>query len=208
MLSLACKAKNQHGDPCTGAPCYRERPSGIPNFDGKIGFVGCSKYDEGEAKSHRFVSIPIDIEEDMISKLFRTNGKLPPNLDLTGLRERSCAKLVTPRIGLKGRAECREFLKSSFSDIVAHYVLKDYPHLRNGLSVQGKLQKHECNARIRIFSPLDREDRRAIVILEGPHNHPMFPSTKVSRDAKEKYKEAVMKIGVEGATPLTCDKGI
>ncbi|KAH6897587.1 hypothetical protein BKA70DRAFT_1563041 [Coprinopsis sp. MPI-PUGE-AT-0042] len=191
MLSLPCKARDQHGDPCPGASCYRERASKIPNFDGKIGFVGCSKYNEGSSsREHRFVSIPIDIDEDLIAKLFKTNGKMSQNLNLTGLQERSCAKLVTPRIGLKGRAECH------------------YPHLRDGRSIQGKLKKNECHARIRIWSPLDREDRRAIVILEGPHNHPMFPSTKVSRDAKEKYKEAVMKMGVEGATPLACDKAL
>ena len=74
--------------------------------------------------------------------------------------------------------------------------------------VQGTLIRRQCPTKIKIYSPVDCEDRRAIVILEGAHNHPCFPSTKLSHDGKAKYKKAVNVLGVSTATVLKIDAGM
>ncbi|KAJ7142783.1 hypothetical protein C8R44DRAFT_726114 [Mycena epipterygia] len=71
--------------------------------------------------------------------------------------------------------------------------------------IQGTIIHRKCNTIIRIFSPLDRLDRRAIVHLSGAHNHPKFPSRKVSRKGKEAYRDAIAAAGVMGLTVLKCD---
>ena len=61
---------------------------------------------------------------------------------------------------------------------------------------------------IQIYSPVDRPDHHAIVILQGAHNHPMLVATKLSHDGKDKYKEAARKAGPIGLTVLNLDKGM
>ncbi|KAJ7131025.1 hypothetical protein C8R44DRAFT_904076 [Mycena epipterygia] len=65
--------------------------------------------------------------------------------------------------------------------------------------IQGTIIHRKCNT---IFSPLDRLDRRTIVYLSGAHNHPKFPSRKVSRKGKEAYRDAIAATGVMGLTVL------
>ena len=83
-----------------------------------------------------------------------------------------------------------------------------YMHINFGKVVQGVLVARKCPARIKIFSPLNREDRHAIVLLDGPHNHPRFPSTKLSREGKDKYEEAIKVNGVARSTVMKCDTGV
>lgn len=74
--------------------------------------------------------------------------------------------------------------------------------------MQGKLIHRPCPAKIKIFSPLDRTHRRAVVILEGAHNHPRFPATKLSREGRDKYEAAVRANGISRSTVLKCDNGM
>ena len=74
--------------------------------------------------------------------------------------------------------------------------------------VKGRLMRRGCNSKIKIYSPVDRTDHRAIVILQGAHNHPKFPSTKLSRDGKDLYKQAVVEAGVTGVTVVKVDSGM
>jgi len=74
--------------------------------------------------------------------------------------------------------------------------------------VKGQLIHRSCPTKIKIYFPLDRDDRRAIVILVGAHNHPRFPATKLSREGIDKYTEAVKVHGVSQATVLKCDAGM
>ncbi|KAJ7187531.1 hypothetical protein B0H12DRAFT_1040311, partial [Mycena haematopus] len=84
-----------------------------------------------------------------------------------------------------------------------------YTHIdSNGQVVQGKIIHRKCNSTIRIFSPLDRSDHRAIVYLEGFHNHPIFPSTKLSRKGNDAYREAISTIGATGLTVVKCDSAL
>ena len=81
-------------------------------------------------------------------------------------------------------------------------------HIVDGEVVKGKLIHRPCPTKIKIYSPLDRSDRRAIVVLVGAHNHPRFPATKLSREGIDKYTEAVQAHGVSQATVLKCDTGM
>ncbi|KAJ7742334.1 hypothetical protein DFH07DRAFT_980337 [Mycena maculata] len=60
-------------------------------------------------------------------------------------------------------------------------------------------------ATIWIFSPVERSDHRAIIHLDHPHNHPKFPSTKVSRQGKDANIRAVTTAGITGVTILKLD---
>lgn len=92
--------------------------------------------------------------------------------------------------------------------VISEYIYAAYTHIKAGKVVQGTLIARRCPAKIKIFSPLKREDWRAVVLLEGPHNHPRFPSTKVSRAGKDKYEEAIKVNGVAQSTVLKCDMGM
>jgi hypothetical protein len=73
--------------------------------------------------------------------------------------------------------------------------------------VQGQIIHCPCNAKIRIFSPLDRSDRHDIIYVTGPHNQPKFPSTKPTWKGKDTYREAISTVGVTGLTVVNCDSG-
>lgn len=63
-------------------------------------------------------------------------------------------------------------------------------------------------AKMIIYFPVDRSDRRAIVLFTGePHNHPMPASTKLSYAGKTKYCEAIHAAGMVGLTVGKCDRG-
>lgn len=83
-----------------------------------------------------------------------------------------------------------------------------YTHVVNQKAVTGKLQKRPCGTKLHIWSPVDAEDRRAIVLLEGAHNHPTPRYSKVSFDAKGRYQAAVEKVGIMGATAAKVDRGM
>lgn len=44
-------------------------------------------------------------------------------------------------------------------------------------------------------------------MLKHAHNHPVPPSTKVSREGREKYEEAVRTAGLRGITVGKTDRG-
>jgi hypothetical protein len=83
-----------------------------------------------------------------------------------------------------------------------------YTHMNNGKVIQGRLIQRKCSSKIKIYSPIDRTDRRAIVILDGAHNHPKFPATKLSRDGKDLYSKAIVAAGVTALTVRKCDSGM
>ena len=75
-------------------------------------------------------------------------------------------------------------------------------------AIQPGFKYRECRAHIRIWFPVDRSDRRAIVILTNPHSHPTPLLTKVSRDGLDKYVDAIEAVGVLGATPVKVERGM
>ncbi|KAF8186408.1 hypothetical protein BJ912DRAFT_819653, partial [Pholiota molesta] len=178
MIEIGGKA----GQSCNGEPVFRSFKN--KSFDGKSGFVGCSGWIRGkDSKAHRFVPVPRDVKEDLVKELFDSkDGVFKDNLTT-----KACARVLSVRSGAKGRQEC------------------PYTHLKDGKVVQGHLVQRTCSTKIKIYSPLDRSDRRAIVILQNAHNHPRFPSTKVSREGKDLYTEAVRINGVSRSTALKID---
>ncbi len=84
-----------------------------------------------------------------------------------------------------------------------------YSHiLEGGKIVQAKLIKRACTAKIRIWFPEDVNDRRAIVMVDGPHNHPTPACTKLSREGRERYNGCIIAAGPRGLTAAKCDKGM
>lgn len=88
------------------------------------------------------------------------------------------------------------------------FKISAYTHLKGGQVVQGTLVHQKCPAKIKIFSPLDRSDRCAVVILYNHHNHPRFPSLKLSHNGKDKYEAAIKANGVACSTVLKTDNGV
>ena len=65
-----------------------------------------------------------------------------------------------------------------------------------------------CRAQIDIYEPVDENDRRAIVLLKNAHSHPTPQYTKVSIEAQDRYKKAVIAAGVMGATVGKVERGM
>ncbi|KAJ7149385.1 hypothetical protein C8R43DRAFT_1192463 [Mycena crocata] len=157
------------------------------NFDGKFGFIGCQFYRAGESRSHRFLTINRDVKEDLLRELLANNGvyKSDVNIDSESAK---CARVLPPRNGGKGDRLC------------------PYTHIdENNQVIKGQIINRKCPTIIRIFSPLDRSDRRAIIHFNGAHNHPKFPSRKLSRKGKDVYNDAITAAGVTGLTVVKCD---
>ncbi|KAJ7119239.1 hypothetical protein C8R43DRAFT_1152428 [Mycena crocata] len=180
-----CPHINANGERCKGAPVYRKLKA--MNFDGKFGFIGCQFYRAGESRSHRFLTINRDVKEDLLRELLANNGvyKSDVNIDSESAK---CARVLPPRNGGKGDRLC------------------PYTHIdEDNQVIKGQIVHRKCPTIIRIFSPLDRSDRRAIVHFNGAHNHPKFPSRKLSRKGKDAYNDAITAAGVTGLTVLKCD---
>jgi hypothetical protein len=85
----------------------------MTNDDGKRGFIGCEKYRMRSENaplpdmdftppqnSHRFISIGLDIDEDLLIKLLQSRGKLPANVPPPDCSD-TCAAIVSRRSGGK-----------------------------------------------------------------------------------------------------------
>jgi len=106
---------------------------------------------------------------------------------------------------------CENVVSGIYYYYELHSLRHIYPaqaHISDGEVVKGKLIHRPCPTKIKIYSPLDRSDRHAIVILVGAHNHPRFPATKLSCEGIDRYTEAVEAHGVSRATVLKCDMGM
>ena len=47
-----------------------------------------------------------------------------------------------------------------------------------------------------------------MVIIDHPHNHPVFPATKLTREGRDKYEAAVRANGASHSTVLKVDMGM
>lgn len=197
-----CKGILDNGKRCHGEAVYRQYKK--VNHFGKSGFIGCSEWVRGKSYEHRFMGIPKDVKEDLLIELFESeDGSFKQHVDT-----KECARVLHPRNGGKGRQECRKFIRFTLYYTGLTRFKLAYTHLKEGKVVQGTLVHRKCPAKIKIFSPLERSDRRAVVILYNHHNHPKFPSTKLSRDGRDKYEAAVKANGVARSTVLKTDNGV
>ncbi|KDQ61129.1 hypothetical protein JAAARDRAFT_191240 [Jaapia argillacea MUCL 33604] len=185
-----CPHETSSGDGCSGVAVLRKFNDSQVSLDGKHYFIGCSLWKKADgARSHRWVPIPITINEDLVVELFQNNGifKVEPR-DICEVGK--CAFVVKPR-NARGRKVCP-------------YVHMD----TDGHVVQGNLIRRPCPSKITIFSPIDRTNHQAIVIIKGAHNHPKPPSTKVTRTGKDLYRQAAESLDMEGLTVLKCDRAL
>ncbi|KAJ7775009.1 hypothetical protein B0H16DRAFT_1265082, partial [Mycena metata] len=183
VYTKKCPFIDASGNQCQGGPVYRKLRQ--MNFDGKYGFIGCQNYSAGG--KHRFVSINRDVDEDLLRELFQNNGRFTSFVNVVST---NCARVLPPRQGGKGNRKC------------------PYTHVdQNGLILPGNIVRRPCNTWIKIFAPIDRNGRRAIIYLSKPHNHPRPPCTKLSRDGKDAYKQAILAAGATNLTVLKYDNG-
>lgn len=71
-------------------------------------FVGCSRWQIADrAKDHRGLSIPRNINEDLVYSLFRNDGKLPDDVSIGNRKLNECAFTISSRSGGKGKGFCR-----------------------------------------------------------------------------------------------------
>ncbi|KAJ2919368.1 hypothetical protein MD484_g1015, partial [Candolleomyces efflorescens] len=177
--------------PCSGTPTTRQlsAKSQSKNWDGKTYFIGCSNYNTGNKMDHLHQWIPRNTDENIVKQLFQNGGRveLVRGCDDEVSGGDKCARVVSPRIGKK-KSEC------------------PYSHFKHDgnseISVTGKMIKRTCNVKLKIFCPVDESDRRAIVVLFGDdgHNHPVFPPTKLTKQQREIYLDAIRAHGLVGAT--------
>lgn len=70
----------------------------------------------------------------------------------------------------------------------------------NNVAYRAQVVVRTCQARMNIWHPVDKTDRRAIVVLKGAHSHPTPRRWKATRDAKQRWEQAVKKAGSAGVT--------
>ncbi|KAI0356054.1 hypothetical protein OH77DRAFT_1538515 [Trametes cingulata] len=171
-----CKFKNADGEQCAGRPVLRKAAKQSP--DGKYYFVGCSGWsrsDPDDGRGHRWITIPLNINEQLILELFQTRGEFKTRLHEAdcAIAGNKCTHMVPRRSGGKGEQTC------------------PHSHIIDGKVMRGKLLKHQCKTRLQIWYPVDRSDRRAIVKLDGAHTHPTPRFTKVSTESKKRLAASV-----------------
>ena len=70
---------------------------------GKVYFIGCSAWKYTESDKHRYLPIPLNVDEDILTKVMDNDGVLP--LDIASNLNETCVLVVHPRVALK---DCRE----------------------------------------------------------------------------------------------------
>ena len=133
------------------------------NFDGKKGFIGCEEYRDGTPRCHRFMTIPCDVKESLLIKLFCTdNGDSGSFRFLDSPSETpKCARVVPCWNGAKGKQLCHEWptlLPTLLLNSTANQFTAAYTHMNNGKVIQGRLIQRKCSSKIKIYSPIDRTD--------------------------------------------------
>ncbi|KAL0562886.1 hypothetical protein V5O48_019192, partial [Marasmius crinis-equi] len=171
--SRHCDSTDREGEPCSGTPVMKQFREGKTQ-KGKAHFIACSGWSPTWKQGHRSFSIPADVEESLLEKLFKQES-----LDET-TRIPTCSRIVRPRQGARKR-------------------FCGYPHNADGR--RSRLEKHACKAYRTVFVPVDTAIRRVCIIYDpDPHNHPILPQTKVSHLVSELYRKCVLATGVAGCT--------
>ncbi|GJF01013.1 hypothetical protein PsYK624_173180 [Phanerochaete sordida] len=162
---------------CGGGPTIKPFSKG-PSTYGKCLFVGCSKWrpDEKSRWDHLFMAIPPAVDEQEFVFMYNNEGKLPPGLTTDAER---CAYVAHPRSGMQ------------------HCPMS---HTKDGRSYTAPMVPHPCDSTMTIYVPLDRNIRKAIVIVKGAHNHPMHSKRKSTTDDRTKLSQAAHAIGVHNVT--------
>ncbi|KAG5634265.1 hypothetical protein H0H81_002602 [Sphagnurus paluster] len=189
-MTTPCTHINENGTACKGKAVLRKFDNTTPDPSGKEYFIGCSGWRGLKgSRSHWFMTIPSHIDQETLIKIFYNRGVLMGN-NIASISQ-GCAVIRMPKSGAKGTGNC------------------SYAHQsEDGTIIQAKIVKHSCPSCLKIFSPLNRKDHRAVLIATKPHNHPAPPHHKPSQEAKDLYTEAAMAIGPSGLTMCKCDTAL
>ncbi|KAG6822111.1 hypothetical protein H0H92_015221, partial [Tricholoma furcatifolium] len=172
--SRKCRARDHDGAPCTGEPMMKARTKGTGSSLRKGYFITCSAWTRKFREGHLTCSIPDNVDEDLLAKLFN-------NQSLDGFNSApGCSRIIPAHVGGKV-PKCR------------------YPHNADGQP--STVVRHKCPASRVIYVPLDPKIRMACVVPNlVPHNHPILPAVKASHDIKALFNNCIDAVGVVGAT--------
>ncbi|KAJ7229360.1 hypothetical protein C8J57DRAFT_1583306 [Mycena rebaudengoi] len=168
-----CMSKSE----CNGIPVLRKLNA--PSNDGKLRFIGCSKWVTTEKWSHTYAAIPADVDENLLAK-FMSGSELPPAELEAHNGDGHCARLTHPRHGKK--SDC------------------PHVHFQDGVSVAGKMIHHPCTAKKIVYTSKDPSVPKCVVIFRGLHSHPPWPAEKPGHAAKEDVKRCMDAAGGLGET--------
>jgi hypothetical protein len=107
-VSKKLKASHLTRFPIIGHCCelLRKKKIQAPSNDGKLKFIGCTKWAKTEPWTHTYAAIPADVDESLLAK-FLSGSALPP----AELEEHDgdgyCVRFTYPRHGKK--TQCREW---------------------------------------------------------------------------------------------------
>ncbi|KAG6824629.1 hypothetical protein H0H92_006258 [Tricholoma furcatifolium] len=178
-----CDAHDSLGNQCKGKPMMKEQA--LKSSSRRRYWIACSGWTPAFKSNHRTITIPDDVDEDVLATLMA--GKAIS--DDSTLDTPPCSRIVPPHIGGK--------LKRC-----------PHPHIVDGKTQARALIKHRrCPAQRTIFIPIDPDLRIALVSHPKmiPHNHPMPPKSKVSFEAKIAYRDCIEAVSTLGATVQKVD---
>ncbi|KAJ7210287.1 hypothetical protein C8J57DRAFT_1257203 [Mycena rebaudengoi] len=175
----ATVAKRSDGTPCSGRPFLKEEAEGKSR--GHQYWVACTGWTPAFKESHRTHSIPDNVNEELIVKLF--NNK--PLAHDKSADTPPCSRIVHPHIGGKVK--------------FCHH-----PHILNGHGVsQCPIEHRKCPSKRTFYIPVDPSIRKVLIFTQKniPHNH-------ISHSNESKYLAGADLYGVVGATVAKVDNGI
>ncbi|KAJ7233642.1 hypothetical protein C8J57DRAFT_1576159 [Mycena rebaudengoi] len=168
-----CTSKSE----CDGVPVLKRLKA--PSNDGKLKFIGCSKWVKTEPWTHTYAVIPADVDESLLAKLLSGSALPPAELEAHD-GDGYCARLAHPRHGKK--TQCPHI------------------HFRDGVSITAKMILHRCTAQKIVYTSKDPNIPKCVVIFRGLHSHPPWPAEKPGHAAKEDVKRCMDAGGVLGET--------
>ncbi|KIJ43131.1 hypothetical protein M422DRAFT_47982 [Sphaerobolus stellatus SS14] len=171
--------KCRHNGSCNGHALLRRFQT--TSTKGKNYFVGCSAWlpEHRKASSHLFRQIPSGVREQLVVELFMHGG--PASLHKK-MYTQYCYFCVPSRIGFRQK-DCP----------------RDHCDV-DGKVIHGEIMQRKCSAEIIIFSPVERDIRKVLVITKPgvPHNHPSYAPEILSFEAAEAWREAIRVAGPLG----------
>ncbi|KAJ7651799.1 hypothetical protein B0H17DRAFT_1215189 [Mycena rosella] len=161
---------------CMHWPCRIEIVG--PSDDGKLKFIGCSKWRMEEQYKHLYAALPSAVNEGILAQYMA--GMAITSDDVDEYNTDSCAHFAHPR----------------------HGKLKhcSHTHFRDGKLVVGEMVHHPCLVKKIVYTSKDPNVKVLVVIFRGRHSHPPWPMEKPTQEAKDDLAKCLETMGPYGAT--------
>ncbi|KAJ7130976.1 hypothetical protein C8R46DRAFT_1235973 [Mycena filopes] len=183
VKSSQCKAKRADGKPCGGRPKLMLKKEG--KSYNHLYWIACDGWTPSFKEDHRTHSIPVQVDEALLIKLFAGESLA----DNDSVDTKACSRIVHPHIGAKLKV-CR------------------HAHIVNGRAVpECPIKFRPCPSRRTYYIPVDTTIRKVLIFHPNkiPHNHPIAPPRKLSHGSKSAYRHAVQAVGLLGTTVAKVD---